>query len=292
MVVPSFLQEEYPFTPKLYTLKSGHKISYIDEGEGFPFIMLHGNPTWSFYYRNLIKRFKSSMRVIAIDNIGMGFSDRPEKYEYTLESHINNALELIESLGIKKANFIVHDWGGAIGFGIVTRRPELLNQIYAMNTAAYNSTKIPFRISICKMPILGEFMVRAFNLFAFPATFMTTVRPLSRAVKKGYLLPYNNYKNRISIAKFVQDIPLSKKHRTYKTLQKIEEGLPQIKDEQVKLIWGEKDFCFTTHFRNRFLDFFPKAESFSYSDAGHYVLEDKIDEIEKIIGERIHEHSR
>ncbi len=284
------IKEEYPFSPKKMKLSSGHSMSYVDEGNGHPIVMIHGNPTWSFYYRNLIKHFMKSNRVVAPDNIGMGLSDKPQDYNYTLENHIQNLLELLASLKIDKATFIVHDWGGAIGFGVAARKKDLMSNIIVLNTAAFNSTDIPFRISICKLPIIGEFIVRAFNAFAWPATFMTTVKKLSTTVKRGYLLPYQNYNDRISVARFVKDIPLSLKHPTYKTLAEVEKSLTSINDKDVTLIWGEKDFCFTTKFRDRFLDFFPNARNVSFKDAGHYVIEDKLEKVIEVIGEEIREY--
>lgn len=290
MVVPNDLKLEYPFAQNELKLSCGHKMNYVDQGEGHPIVMVHGNPTWSFYYRNLIKYFSKTNRVIVPDHIGMGLSEKPLDYDYTLDNHIENITELLEHLEIKGATFIVHDWGGAIGFGASTRRPEFMKHIIALNTAAFTSSEIPFRISLCKLPVFGEFIVRAFNAFAWPATFMTTKRKLTALEKKGYLLPHRDYNSRIAVAQFVKDIPLSAKHKSYHSLKSIEDSLGSIDDKNVMLIWGERDFCFTTKFRDRFLSFFPKAKSISFKDAGHYVIEDKLEEVVKLIGDEISEH--
>ncbi len=280
MVIPQNLKNEYPFASNTLALKSGHNLNYVDEGnkDAPVIIMLHGNPTWSFYYRNLVKTLKSDYRVIVPDHIGCGLSDKPQDYSYRLEDHISNVLELISNLGLTKYSLVVHDWGGAIGFGVATRNPKAVEKIAALNTGAFRSQEIPSSISICRLPFIGEKIVRHFNGFAFPATFMAVKKPLSKEVKAGFLLPYNNYKNRIATAKFVLDIPLEEDHPSYQTLKNVEEGLVNIKCP-IKLFWGEKDFCFTMNFHNRFKDFFPKAESKTYPYAGHYVLEDAKDEI-------------
>lgn len=114
---------EYPFLPKTLTV-GNHKLNYVDEGQGNVLLFLHGNPTWSFYYRNLISHFSKTHRCIALDNIGCGLSDKPQDYKYTLENHIQNATKLVDTLNLKNITLVVHDWGGAIGFGYATRFPQ------------------------------------------------------------------------------------------------------------------------------------------------------------------------
>lgn len=271
------IKTEYPFKRNGFNI-NGNNMNYVDEGQGHPVIMLHGNPTWSFYYRNLGKALKDNYRVIIPDHIGCGLSDKPQDYEYTLENHIQNLGKLVKSLGITKFSLIVHDWGGAIGMGYATRHPENISNIIIQNTAAFRSQEIPFSIRICKTPILGEPFVRAFNGFAFPATFMASEKKLSSTIKKGYLLPYNNYRNRIATAKFVKDIPLSKNHRSYKTLEVIENNLNKMKCP-IMVLWGKKDFCFNDHFLDRWKEIYPEAIYKEFKNAGHYVLEDGGNEI-------------
>lgn len=282
VTIPTSLKEEYPFTPKSINLKSGHNLSYIDEGAGPIVIMAHGNPTWSFYYRNVIKKLKNNFRVIVPDHIGCGLSDKPQDYDYTLKNHIDNLEELIESLDIKDFNIIVHDWGGAIGMGLATRRPLNLKKAVILNTAAFTSDLIPKTINICKNPIFGEWLVRKFNAFAWPATFMATNKGLSKEAKEGYLLPYNSYENRIATARFVKDIPMSNTHPSWNTLKDIENKLSSLECPKL-ILWGEKDFCFNMNFYDRWVNFFPNANKKVFKDAGHYVLEDAKDEVNEDI---------
>lgn len=271
------LKKEYPFTPKEFTVDEHNKISYVDEGSGEVFLMLHGNPTWSFYYRNLIKYFSKGYRVIAPDHIGCGLSSKPQEYSYTLEQHVENLKALLLHLNIEKINLIVHDWGGAIGFGLATKHPHLFKKIIITNTAAFTSPTIPFRINILKTPILGPLFIRLFNGFAGPATFMASSNGLSPVEKRGFLYPYNNFKNRIATSKFVQDIPMSKDHPTYSYLKDIEDNLNKLTCPKL-ILWGEKDFCFHTYYRDRWLKYYPEAKLVSFPDANHYVIEDKQDE--------------
>jgi pimeloyl-ACP methyl ester carboxylesterase len=271
------LNKAYPF--KSHFLQLGdNNLHYIDEGQGQPILMLHGNPTWSFYYRNLVHSFSTKFRTIVPDHLGCGMSDKPQYYEYTLENHINNVSKLVHFLGLKKIILVVHDWGGAIGLGLATRFPELFDKIIILNTAAFPSENIPKRINLLRQGKFGEYLTRKFNLFAWPATFMTTVKPLPRAIKEGYLLPYNSWDNRVAVARFVQDIPMEKDHRTYKVLAEIEARLPNLTQPKL-ILWGGKDFCFDRTFFEQFLHIYPDAEAHWFAQAGHYVLEDAAEEV-------------
>lgn len=289
--IPQDLKEEYPFAPHSLKLKSGYHLNYIAEGNqnAKPVMMVHGNPTWSFFYRNIVKLLKDNHRVIVPDHIGCGLSDKPQDYDYSLKNHVANIKELFEKEVLPrlkehnlKMDLIVHDWGGAIGMGLATSYPEYIDRIVIMNTAAFTDINIPTRINICKLPIIGERLVRHFNAFAWPATFMAVKKPLPKNVKQGFLLPYDSYHNRIATARFVKDIPMTQDHPTWKTLKNIEDKLQILKGEKL-LLWGEKDFCFNSHFYERWCDIYPDAKTCFLPSAGHYLLEDEPERTKKEI---------
>lgn len=275
------LEKFYPFRSHFLQL-GNHNLHYVDEGSGQPILMLHGNPTWSFYYRNLVAAFSGNFRTVVPDHMGCGFSDKPQDYDYSLETHINNAYKLIKFLGLKDIILVVHDWGGAIGFGLVTRYPELFSKIVILNTAAFPSEHIPQRINLLRQGKFGEFLTRKFNLFAWPATFMTTKKKLPSVIKSGYLLPYDSWDNRIAVARFVQDIPMEKNHKTWKTLEDIEKKLKTLPQPKM-ILWGGLDFCFNHHFFEKWVEIYPDAEAHWYGNAGHYVLEDELDDVRQKI---------
>ena len=155
---------DYPFAAH-YTELGGLRIAHVDEGPraNEAVLMLHGNPTWSFFYRDLIKQLSPKIRCIAPDHIGMGLSEKPEDYNYSLETRVSDVEALVSSLGLTKVHLVVHDWGGAIGFGLATRAPDLIDRITILNTAAFVSNEIPFRISLCRLPWLGDWLVRGLN---------------------------------------------------------------------------------------------------------------------------------
>jgi pimeloyl-ACP methyl ester carboxylesterase len=178
------LYPDYNFTSNFVSLKHG-KLHYLDEGSGNVIVMVHGNPTWSYFYRKLIHTLKKKHRVIAFDHLGCGLSDKPQDYNYTLENHIDNLNFLLNHLEIQSYSLIVHDWGGAIGIGAAVGKIANLEKVVVMNTAAFRSKRIPFRISICKIPVFGEIIVRLFNGFAWPATFMAVEKKNGSPGRKG-----------------------------------------------------------------------------------------------------------
>ena len=272
----------YPFVPKLFRTPGGARMSFLDEGPRgeSAVLMLHGNPTWSFYYRRLIRAMSPAMRCVAPDHIGMGSSEKPESYEYTLAGRIADVEELVASLGLKRVHLVVHDWGGAIGFGFAARHPELIGRLVVLNTAAFASSRIPFRISICKLPVIGPLVVRGFNGFAGPATWMAMHRrELSALERRGYLWPYESWAHRVAVSAFVRDIPLRPSHPSWRTLQAVEQGLAHFRQHPSLVIWGGRDFCFNDHFLARWREILPAAEVVRFADAGHYIMEDARDEV-------------
>ena len=177
---------EYPFIPKKISV-NGHALSYIDEGQGSTLVMLHGNPTWSFYYRNLVSLLRNKYRIIVPDHMGCGFSDKPQDYPYLLENHIDNVERLLTELSIDEFSLVVHDWGGAIGMGLASRRPDRIKTITVMNTAAFTSQRIPLRISICRIPILGDIPIRGFNGFAKGALSMAVTKKMRPEIAREYI---------------------------------------------------------------------------------------------------------
>ncbi len=270
------LKKIYPFESHFITLKTPVKcrLHYVDQGKGEPVVMLHGNPTWSFYFRNLIQFLSPMYRCLAPDHIGCGLSDKPQTYPYQLNQHIENTLHWLKELGIGRFHLVVHDWGGAIGMGIATRWPASIQSLTILNSAAFLSDQIPLRIALCRFPVLGPWAIKHLNIFARAATWMATTQTLPKDIKEGYLYPYNNAKNRVAINAFVQDIPMDENHPSYKTLQRIQENLWLINQKPCLLAWGMKDFCFTPDFLSQWRNFFPNAQLNCYENAGHYVLED------------------
>ena len=279
-------RELYPFESNFHPI-GGHRLHYLDEGprDAPPLLMVHGNPTWSFYYRNLVRELSGSYRTIAVDHLGCGLSDKPAAWDYCLENHIGNLVSLVESLGLEGATLIAHDWGGAIGMGTLQRLRKRFQQIVLFNTATFPPPYIPFRIRVCRWPLVGKLGLQGMNLFARAAITMATERGdgLEPTVAEGLLAPYDSWANRIATYKFVKDIPLSPSHRTWSVLQEIESGLDELKSMPIKLIWGMKDWCFRPECLERLKTHWPEADVTEFPQGGHYIVEDEPEAVVSLV---------
>jgi len=272
--------EEYPFESHWFEV-DGYVQHYLDEGKGPVLLMVHGNPTWSFAWRRLIKDLSRDHRIIAIDHLGCGFSEKPQDRDaYTLKGHIERLCSLVKLLDLKTITLFGHDWGGAIGMGCAGRMEDRFQRFVLMNTGAFRSQAMPFRIALCRIPLLGNLADRGLNLFARAALTMAVEKPMDAARQAGFIAPYDSWANRIAVHEFVQDIPLNSAHRSYTTLTEVEESLQKFRSHPCQLIWGMKDWCFTPKdFLSEFRRRFPAAQTLEVPDAGHYVFEDAPNEL-------------
>jgi pimeloyl-ACP methyl ester carboxylesterase len=261
---------------------SGLRLHYLDEGprDAPPVLMLHGNPSWSFYYRNLVKALSPKYRCIVPDHIGCGLSDKPgdDLYDYRLSSRIDDISKLIQYLELSTPlTLVVHDWGGMIGFGWAVQNPDRISKLVIMNTAAFpipEEKRMPPALRLVRDLRIGEFLTLRFNAFSGIAARAGFKKPVSKEIRKAYKLPYDSPANRIATARFVQDIPLSEKDPGFDILLRTAEQLYLLKDKPCLIAWGEKDFVFDKTFLKRWLEYFPDAELHRYPDCGHYILED------------------
>ena len=214
-------EDLYPFDSNFMKI-NGHDLHYIDKGNGKPVLMVHGNPTWSFYYRHLIQSLSGKFRTIAPDHIGCGFSDKPgaEQYAYTLESRIKDLDTLIARLNLnERINRVLHDWGGMIGLAWAVDHLDKIDKIIITNTAGFllpREKKLPLALWLIKyIRLFAVPAVLGLNVFAKGALYLGSKTRLAPGVKKGLVAPYNSWKNRIATLKFVQDLPLSPKDQSY-----------------------------------------------------------------------------
>jgi haloalkane dehalogenase len=282
---------DYPFTSH-YTEINGLRLHYLDEGprDGEPVVMLHGNPTWSYYYRNLVLGLRGHYRCIVPDHIGMGLSDRPTAgaYDFLFTRRADDLAELLDTLGITgNITLVMHDWGGMIGMTYAFRRPQGVRRLVVLNTAAFQlppGSSLPWSLVVSRIPVLNAILNQGFNAFCLGAIrHGVTRRPMPAGVAAAYLLPYNNWHNRLSVRKFVEDIPLRHGVPGYFTLAAVADGLERFASLPMLICWGMRDFVFDKNFLQEWLNRFPKAELHRFEDAGHYVLEDAAEEIVPLV---------
>ncbi|MGE3164970.1 MAG: alpha/beta fold hydrolase [Planctomycetota bacterium] len=285
MTLPGLSPQLYPFQGHYLELARGVRCHYLDEGSGPPVVMLHGNPSWSFYYRRLAALLRDRYRVVVPDHVGCGLSDKPDDdvYDYTLDRRVDDLEHLLDELRVEAGiTLVLHDWGGMIGMAYAHRFPARIARLVILNTGAFplpSGKRFPLTIALCRSP-LGALLVRGLNLFCRgTASVGCRRRSMSADVRQGYLAPYDDWAHRIAIHRFVQDIPLTPKHRVHARVLEVAGGLEQFRDRPVQIFWGERDFVFDRHFLDEWMRRFPEAEVHRFADAGHYVLEDAFDEI-------------
>jgi haloalkane dehalogenase len=271
----------YPFESHWLNI-DGLRLHYLDEGPpGAPVVlMLHGNPTWSFYYRSLVLALRDRYRCIVPDHIGCGLSDKPgdARYPYTLARRISDLETLMDHINpTTPLHLIVHDWGGMIGFGWASERPGKIGSMIIANTAAFPmpaEKRFPPALWLVRNTALGAWLVQGLNAFSGLAARVAFKKPVSKEIRKAYTGPYDTWDHRIATLRFVQDIPLKETDPGYGIVSATESGLSQFIDKPCLLAWGEKDFVFDKHFLEKWKQLFPHAEVLCYPDCGHYIFED------------------
>lgn len=280
-VLPPAVAALYPFTHHYLPLPGDVRMHYLDEGAGEPVVMVHGNPTWSFFYRGLVSGLREKYRAIVPDHIGCGLSDKPDDahYDYVLGRRVDDLDALLDHLDLKRnLTLVLHDWGGLIGMAWACRRPERIGRLVILNTAAFRLPEgkaLPWQLRVARLRPIAPLLVRGLNAFSRGAARFCARRPLPRAVRGGYLAPYNSWSNRISILRFIEDIPLSPRDRSFGLLAQVEDGLRQFAAVPTLICWGMRDFVFDRDYLEGWRARFPRAEVHPFADAGHYLLEDE-----------------
>jgi haloalkane dehalogenase len=256
---------------------------HVDEGDGEPIVLVHGNPTWSFMYRKVIEAFRERHRVIAFDQLGMGLSERlPKSGERrSLEERIEDFgyfMDNIEGLSDIPVRLVSHDWGGPVALGWAVRNPGRVRSIVLMNTGVRipPGFRLPWRLAIFKKwGFLGDFLIEKLGLFTKGLLDVGTVRPLSRNAREGLIAPYVKSSLRGSAAGFVRDIPLSEERPSWETLKSLGLGLPKLNRKPILLVWGMRDFVFGPRFLYDLKKRFPQARVLPLPHSGHWALEDE-----------------
>jgi haloalkane dehalogenase len=270
------LPELYPFADHWFDYQ-GAAIHYVDEGRGTPVLMLHGNPSWSFLYRDVIKSVKDACRAVAPDYPGFGFSEHPQGYRYTPREHAAAMEALIDHLQLKRFVLVVQDWGGPIGLSIATKRPDDITGLVILNTWAWPSRGGMIFFSHLMGDALGRFLHRRFNFFAkkiVPASIARADRKTPE-VLKAYTDPFPTPESRIGTWVFPREIRMNDGW-----LGQTENGLAKLRDKPVEFVWAMKDPAFGQEkFIARWQSYFPGAPVDRVADASHFIQEDAPDRV-------------
>ncbi|MBL0713225.1 MAG: alpha/beta fold hydrolase [Desulfosarcina sp.] len=244
--------------------------------------MLHGNPTWSFYYRHLVGILAPACRTIVPDHIGCGLSEKPPvaEYPYRLARRVADLELLLESLEIhRNVSLVVHDWGGMIGLVWALRHIDKVKRLVITNTSGFlppDGKSLPWRLKLIRnLTALGAPAVLHGNLFARAALVMAPRKRLARDVRRGLIAPYDSPSHRIATFKFVQDIPLTPRDPSYALVESVDRNLKRLAAIPMLILWGLNDFVFDSDYLAEWRRRFPRAEVHTFPTAGHYLLEDE-----------------
>ncbi len=275
----------FPFAPHYHNIDD-FNMHYIDEGNGEPIVMLHGDPTWGYLYRNFIAPLSQHDRCIVPDHMGMGKSGVPQDRSlYTLHQHIANLEALLLHLDLHDITLVLHDWGGPVGLGFAIHHPERIKRLVLLNTwafAPWPTNSLPRLVEIIRSA-KGEHFVLKRNGYLEPAILGTTynTEKLTQAAMDAYRAPFPTPESRIAMLCWSRDIPVQETDASYAEMKRIEQGLSQFTQKPILLVWGMKDPVLLPSVLRLWQQVYPRATTHEFEDASHFLQEDAP---ERIVG--------
>ena len=273
-------QSEYPFTSHYFDIND-HKLHYIDEGQGKTLLFIHGTPSWSFDFRNVIKTLKSNFRCIAIDHIGFGLSDKPKEYDYSTLNHSKTLEKFIIDSKLQDVTLVVHDFGGPIALNVAIQHPDLIKNLVILNSWLWSSKTDPDFIKLSKIlksPLL-PFLYRYLNFsprFILPKSFGD--KKISNSTLKQYTSPFANKTQRNGALAFARS--LLNDQDWFEKLWNKRLAISQI---PTLFIWGMKDPVIKPHNLDKFLSGFPNSTVIRLETCGHFPQEEEPEVVTKSI---------
>ena len=265
-------RKEYPFNSNYFMLDAG-KMHYIDEGSGDPVVLVHGNPTWSYLYRHMIKGLSQNHRCIAMDHIGFGLSDKPEAWSYLPQKHAENLDVLLESLNLQNITFVVQDWGGPIGLSYALKHPEKIKRLIIMNTWMWSAKGDPHyeKFSGFMGGTVGRFLIRRFNFFAriVMKKAYGDKSKLTKEIHSHYTTPLNTPGKRKGSWVFPKEIIGSTKWLNELWSQK-----DKISKKPALILWGMRDIAFREEELKKWEELLTNHTTRTFKDVGHFVQEE------------------
>ena len=276
----------FPFAPHYFTV-NGFDMHYVDEGSGEAVVMVHGDPTWGYLYRNFIPSLSEQYRCVVPDLMGMGKSDVPQdRLLYRLEQHCANLEALLLHLNVWNITLVLHDWGGPVGLGFATLHPERIKRLVLMNTwafAPWPCGTFPRLLEIIRSE-RGEAFVLKRNGYLEPALLGTTYHSegLTQTVMEAYRAPFPTPESRLAMLCWSRDIPVQESDVSYAEMKRIEQGLSRFNSIPILLVWGMQDPVLSPEVLRRWQHVYPHAITHEIEDASHFLQEDAP---ERIVGE-------
>lgn len=275
-------QSEYPFNSKFVYI-NGQNLHFIDEGKGETILFVHGTPSWSFDYRNLIKHLKENFRCVAIDHIGFGLSDKPEHYDYSTQNHSKTLEKFVIEKQLNNITLVVHDFGGPIGLNFAMNHPGKIKNLIILNSWLWSSKNDPDFIKIKRVlrsPIL-PFLYRYLNFspkFILPQSFGD--KKLSKHLLKQYTQPFADKTQRNGVLAFAKS--LLNDQDWFEELWRRRNVLAE---KPTLFIWGMKDSVIKPHNLRKFQTGFSNIKTLQLETCGHFPQEEQPEKVIKAIVE-------
>ena len=271
-VIPPAVRELFPFTSRFFSVGK-HRLHYVDEGQGPVLLLMHACPLWAFSFREVIRTFSSDYRVIALDQMGFGLSDKPADFDYRLEMHADHLEMFVHSLGLTDITLIMHGRGSTIGMAYAVRNPDNIRAFVTLNAMGFTGFFLPWRLQVCRIPWLGAKIVLGLDLLT------REFRRYPEAVRDAYSLPFPDRASKISLVRFIEDIPCVPEDDSAQSMLEVETSLWMLREKPASIIWAEKDWLYTKRSFRAWTKYFPEAEVHMIENAGRYIQEDAPDEL-------------
>lgn len=280
---PTWLdRKEYPFAAKYFKI-NGQQLHYIDEGQGETILFVHGTPSWSFDFRNVIKHLSAKYRCIAIDHVGFGLSDKPKEYDYSTLNHSLTLEQFVLHHNLQNITLVVHDFGGPIALNFAINHPDRIRKIVVLNSWFWSSVEDPDYIKFSKIlrsPLL-PFLYRYLNFsvrFILPKSFGDNKLP--KNLLSQYTKPFNDSNERDGTLAFAKSL-LNDQH----WFQQLWNNRDVIKDKPLLLIWGMKDQVIKPHYLEKFQSGFTNTKILKLETAGHFPQEEHPEKVAMAIND-------
>ena len=262
----------YPFASQ-YLQVNGHRLHYIDEGQGDILLFVHGTPSWSWEYRHQIQTLSKTFRCVALDHMGFGLSDKPADYDYSIPNHIAALEALVAHLQLKNITLVVHDFGGPIGLGMALRQAQNIKQLIVLNTWLWDASDNPDyqkMVPILKSPLL-PILYRWFNFS--PKVLLKQgfhqKQKLTKALHQHYLKPFGKPSERNGTLAFAKSLLNDQAY-----FGQLWQQIHRLADKPTLFIWGMQDQFFNPDYLTKFLDTFSQHTVVRLKDAGHFPQEE------------------
>ncbi|OKL41930.1 alpha/beta fold hydrolase [Pontibacter flavimaris] len=283
-------KKEYPFKSQYIELEAG-RMHYIDEGEGPAIVMIHGTPSWSFMYRNLIKILRKNHRCIALDMIGFGLSDKPKDWSYKPRAHAINFVQLMEHLQLKDITLLVHDFGAPIGLAYAIRYPENVRGVVMLNSWTWSLSKHQTFTKASKYLVgpLGKFLHSKLNVSTnvLIHELFKDEDDLPEPIKKQYIKGLGEPEEPVRNLACARELVGASKwyEELWKERKKIQ-SIPTL------ILWGERDKLIKIEALQRWRKFFHECYVIPFEDGGHFLQEENAEEIAAYVSNFIKEEQK